>query len=193
VSSNSLLQKKINITNFVYYENQGLLCETSNIWQNTNSTLKILCSNQNSKLKNSMIQFRFFNIHINHKTQLAMINMLLRGHHIGIYIYMKVMFWTWFDMVFGLLFHIFTPSWIVEWQIFYVHLLRTRHKSWRGKSKWPPPSSYNTLNNYSIANLNIFRLMWVSTSWMHNCSMEQSKKPCQGQKHKVIQQKINEW
>jgi hypothetical protein len=33
-----------------------------------------------------MIQFRFFNIHINHKTQLAMINMPLEGHHIDIYI-----------------------------------------------------------------------------------------------------------
>jgi len=60
-------------------------CETNNVWQSTSSTLKVLCSNQNSKSKNPMVQFRFLNIHINHKTQLAMINVSLKGHHIGIY------------------------------------------------------------------------------------------------------------
>jgi hypothetical protein len=45
----------------------------------------LLYSNQNSELKDPMVQFRFFNIHINHKAQLAMINMPLKGPHIGIY------------------------------------------------------------------------------------------------------------
>jgi hypothetical protein len=34
-----------------------------------------------------MVQFRFLNIHISHKTQLAMINMPFKWHHISIYIY----------------------------------------------------------------------------------------------------------
>ncbi len=50
------------------FENQGPLCEINNVWWNTYSTLKVLCSNQNSKSKDSMVQFRFFYIHINHKT-----------------------------------------------------------------------------------------------------------------------------
>jgi hypothetical protein len=54
-------------------------------WTNTYSTLKVLYSNQNSKSKDPMVQFRFLNIHINHKIQLAMINMPLKGYHIGIY------------------------------------------------------------------------------------------------------------
>jgi hypothetical protein len=38
------------------------------------------------KSKDPMVQFRFLNIHITHKAQLAMINMPLKGHRIGIYI-----------------------------------------------------------------------------------------------------------
>jgi hypothetical protein len=45
----------------------------------------LLYSNQNSKSKDPMVQFRFFNIHINHKAQLAMINMPLKRLHTGIY------------------------------------------------------------------------------------------------------------
>jgi len=48
---------------------------------NTYSTLNVLCSNQNSKSKDPMVQFRFLNIHISHKTQIAMINMPLKWHH----------------------------------------------------------------------------------------------------------------
>jgi hypothetical protein len=33
-----------------------------------------------------MVQYRFLNIHINNKEQLAMINMSLKGHHISMYI-----------------------------------------------------------------------------------------------------------
>ncbi len=46
--------------------------------------LNIFCSNQNSKLKHSMIQFRLHNIHISDQTQLAMINMSLKWQHINI-------------------------------------------------------------------------------------------------------------
>jgi hypothetical protein len=46
--------------------------------------LNIICLNQNSKLENVMIQFRFHNIHINDQAQLAMINMPLKWHHIDI-------------------------------------------------------------------------------------------------------------
>jgi hypothetical protein len=55
-------------------------CETNNVWQSINSTLKVLCSNQNSKSKDPMVQFRFLNIYINLKH-----NLPLKGHHIGIY------------------------------------------------------------------------------------------------------------
>jgi len=48
-----------------------------------------------------MVQFRFLNIHISHKAQLAMINMPLKWHYIYIYIVV-------FNMVFGLLFCNFT-------------------------------------------------------------------------------------
>jgi hypothetical protein len=33
-----------------------------------------------------MVQLKFPNTHIKHKAQLAMLNMRLKGHHIGIYI-----------------------------------------------------------------------------------------------------------
>jgi hypothetical protein len=33
-----------------------------------------------------MVQFRFLNNHINYKIQFGIINMSLKGHHIGIYI-----------------------------------------------------------------------------------------------------------
>jgi hypothetical protein len=55
----------------LYYENQRPFCETNNVWWNISSTLKVLCSNQNSKSKDLMVQFKVLNIHINHKVQLA--------------------------------------------------------------------------------------------------------------------------
>jgi len=38
----------------------------NNVWHNICLTLKVICSNQNSKSKDPMVQFRFFNIHISH-------------------------------------------------------------------------------------------------------------------------------
>jgi len=81
VSNPLLLQNKFNIKKFVYYENHEPFCETNNVWWNIYSTLNILCSNQNSKSKDLMVDFRFFNILVNHKAQLVMINMSLKEHH----------------------------------------------------------------------------------------------------------------
>ncbi len=81
-----LLQKKSTSMSLYIMKIKGPFVKLVNVWQNILSTLKVLCWNQNSKSKDPMVQFRFFNIHINHKTQLAMINMPLEGHHIDIYI-----------------------------------------------------------------------------------------------------------
>jgi hypothetical protein len=102
---------KINIKSFVYYENEMPHCKTNNVPQNTYSTLKVLCLNQNSKSKDPMVQFWFFNIHIKHKAQPFMINMLLKGaphRHLYIYAVLNMIwhgFWfivSWFYCTLGL-------------------------------------------------------------------------------------------
>ncbi len=45
---------------------KGPFVKLNNVWHNTCLTLKVIFSNQNSKSKNPMVQFRFFNIHISH-------------------------------------------------------------------------------------------------------------------------------
>ncbi len=45
---------------------KGPFVKLNNVRHNTCLTLKVICSNQNSKSKDQMVQFRFFNIHINH-------------------------------------------------------------------------------------------------------------------------------
>jgi hypothetical protein len=77
IFNSPLLSKNIDIKKFVYYDNQRPLCKTSNVWWNICSTLKVLCSNQSSKSKAPMVESKFLNIHISHKTELAIINMLL--------------------------------------------------------------------------------------------------------------------
>ncbi len=47
---------------------KGPFVKLNNVWHNICLTLKVICSNQNSKPKNPMVQFRFFSIHISHVT-----------------------------------------------------------------------------------------------------------------------------
>jgi hypothetical protein len=90
--------KKVQHERVVYYENQGPLCETSNVWWRICLSLEVLWSNQNSKSKDPIVQFIFLNIHISHKTRLAMNNMPLKWYHISMYIYKYILKHdlTWF-------------------------------------------------------------------------------------------------
>ncbi len=100
--------KKSNIIFFVYYENQRTTCETNNVRWSTNS-----------KSKDLVILFRFLNIHISHKTQLAMTPL-------GLYIkkckfehnltWFLACFWQFYPNIF-----IYLIS-IVECAIFFNHL-----------------------------------------------------------------------
>jgi hypothetical protein len=66
--------------------------------------------NQNSKSKDSIVQFRFLNSHIRHKTQLFMINMLLNGApHKHIYIY-RILDMIWYGFWFVVLPHLRTAG-----------------------------------------------------------------------------------